>query len=539
MRSTVLPPAHFESAGRLPPFTSFGTDLNLPGALERAAEQIAYRREIILVCGDGSAYASPTALNTVLQFYALRLRHVLYISDSAAACERLRVAVPTLACAWSSVVNTSKPQHDSVLVKKWWDMRFYFYNVRKSMLSRLAGELGYSVIQTDTDVAWFANPYPSLKAGEIGSHQLVVQPDLPLANAGVLYAQRIEPSSPAAWVLRETVERIKTFSFHPEVVKTKVTWAQPPYFSNADEQSILNDVLASAIAARPCYLFSTAIMELKYGGIRSYNRSFKWEHAPEASQRAAIMATVRSSNQRRPFNMPSCCDPRGLRLCQYSRGARANVTTLTSHLNSWNLSTPDPDAPPTAMTRPMPLEPPATTLSRYAKAPNWLFQHYTHFDARDAHRPQPRVAVDTALSAGGRPSTPTLTLDDEPRPFGTFGGLPPVVMVHLAALRSGAWQRRAVLRAHGWWHPRADLLAATSLRWGRRRGYLSVTPSNLVRRAKGEGAITPGNEVHTLLDGAARARAQLLTSPFPALFRRRRRSSATSCCSRRSSAACP
>eukprot|EP00966_Prymnesium_polylepis_P024361 561026-Prymnesium_polylepis.1 len=75
-------------------------------------------------------------------------------------------------------------------------MRFYFYNVRKRTLMRLTAELGYNVLQTDTDVAWFANPYPALKSGAIGGHDLVVQPDLPLANAGVLYAQR-PPASDA------------------------------------------------------------------------------------------------------------------------------------------------------------------------------------------------------------------------------------------------------------------------------------------------------------------------------------------------------
>ena len=130
----ALAPEFFESAGKLPPFTSFGVDVEAPGALAKVAQEISYKREIFLVCGDGSAYASPTALNTVLQLYALRIRHVLYMSDGPEACARLRRAVPSLACAWSSVINTSKPTHDSVLVKKWWDMRFYFYNVRKLSL---------------------------------------------------------------------------------------------------------------------------------------------------------------------------------------------------------------------------------------------------------------------------------------------------------------------------------------------------------------------------------------------------------------------
>ena len=248
--AAVLPPTaeEYESAGKLPPFTEFGSDVEAPGVLERVASQVSYKREIVLVCGDGSAYASPTALNTVLQLYALRIRHVLYMSDGPAACARLRRAVPSLACAWSSIINTSKPKHDSVLVKKWWDMRFYFYNVRKHMISRLAGDLGYNVLQTDTDVAWFANPFPALKAGVIGRHQLVIQPDLPLANAGVMYAQRMRPTDAAAWVLRELITRIRAFSFHPELVPRLLPWARPPYFSNADEQSLLNDCLASAIA---------------------------------------------------------------------------------------------------------------------------------------------------------------------------------------------------------------------------------------------------------------------------------------------------
>ena len=116
-----------ESAGKLPPFDSFGADVAQPGVLRQVARQIAFEREIILVCGDGSAYASPTALNTVVQFYALRLRHVLYVSDSRASCERLRAGLPGLACVWSSRISAAKPNHTGLCVKRYWDMRFYFY----------------------------------------------------------------------------------------------------------------------------------------------------------------------------------------------------------------------------------------------------------------------------------------------------------------------------------------------------------------------------------------------------------------------------
>jgi hypothetical protein len=108
----------FESAGRLPAFSLSGIDIEEPGALARVVEQIAFNGEIILICGDGSAYASPTALNTVLQLWALRLRHTLYVSDSATSCARLRSVLPSLACVWSSSIPTTKPQVKSECVRK-------------------------------------------------------------------------------------------------------------------------------------------------------------------------------------------------------------------------------------------------------------------------------------------------------------------------------------------------------------------------------------------------------------------------------------
>ena len=105
-------PGYFETASP-PRFAAFGADLESPGMLAAAARQIAWRGEVILTCGDGTDYASPTALNTVLQLYALKLHHVLYVSDSAESCAALRRAVPSLACVWSSMINASKPLHDS------------------------------------------------------------------------------------------------------------------------------------------------------------------------------------------------------------------------------------------------------------------------------------------------------------------------------------------------------------------------------------------------------------------------------------------
>ena len=78
--------------------------------------------------GDGAAQ-----LNTIAQLRALRLHHILFISDSAASCAALRAGDPHLACVWSSLINASKPSHGSVCVKKYWDMRFFFYDLRSAL----------------------------------------------------------------------------------------------------------------------------------------------------------------------------------------------------------------------------------------------------------------------------------------------------------------------------------------------------------------------------------------------------------------------
>ena len=62
----------------------------------------------------------------------------------------------------------------------------------------------------------------------------------------------------------------------------------------------------------------------------------------------------------------------------------------------------------------------------------------------------------------------------------------PASMVHLAGIRTGAWSRRAILRAHGWWHPAADALVGREMGWGRRRGYVRVAPAGTVPAAHRE-----------------------------------------------------
>ena len=181
--------AAYESAGKLPNFTLFAADVANASVLRDVVRQVAYRNELILLCGDGQPAGSPNALNTVLQFYALRLRHVLFVSDTAESCQRLRRGLPELACVWTSRVPRTKPQNNGGCVKRFWDMRFYFYDVRKHIVAQLAGGLGVNVLQTDTDVAWFANPYGALKTGDLAHGNIIAQWDAPFVNAGVFYVQ--------------------------------------------------------------------------------------------------------------------------------------------------------------------------------------------------------------------------------------------------------------------------------------------------------------------------------------------------------------
>lgn len=295
--SVVARAQAFESAGRLPRFTHFAADVNNNTVLRAAVAQISYKGELILLCGDGAATGSPTALNTILQFYALRLRHVLFVSDSPDSCANLRQALPELACVWTSRVPRTKPQNGGGCVKRFWDMRFYFYDVRKHLVSVIAGELGVNVLQTDSDVAWFANPYGVLKSNVNARANLHAQWDAPFVNAGVFYAQNIRADDGAAWVLRELHRRIALFMYHPEVVPTIVPWARKPFFSNSDEQTLMNDVLISAMLNRTIYTWSTAFFEARYGGAARVSDWKGWASTPEGREQPQLLRQALHSRE--------------------------------------------------------------------------------------------------------------------------------------------------------------------------------------------------------------------------------------------------
>lgn len=426
--------ASYESAGKLPTFSLFAADVANVSTLKAVVKQVAYRNEIILLCGDGQATGSPNALNTALQFYAMRLRHVLFVSDTAESCERLRAGLPELACVWSSRVPRTKPDNGGGCVKRFWDMRFYFYDVRKHMVSMLAGELGMNVLQTDTDVAWFHNPYGVLKSGENGHANILAQWDAPYVNAGVFYVQGLRKGDGGSWVLSELHRRIALFMYHPEAVKVVVPWAVAPYFSNADEQTLMNDVLISAMTNTSCYIWSTAFFESRYGGAGKQRGWQGWQSTAESKLQPMLM-----------------------RQCERSKLPGTGLYKLT--------------------------EPSGGLHSTFKRGSSALFNHYLYLvkhmlPTAPAQQLHPfsnaiRAAVDVPAAAA------SAALEGRPVSYTTHAKMPGV-MVHLAGIRTGAWSRRAIMRAHGWWHPEADRLVGAEMRWRQRSGALKLGGSSVV-----------------------------------------------------------
>jgi hypothetical protein len=302
-----------------------------------------------------------------------------------------------------------------------------------------------NVLQTDTDVAWLASPYPLLKT-HFANHSLVVQIDAPLVNAGVIYVQNAREGSGAAWLLQELARRVHLFMWHPEAVAEVVPWAKPPFFANADEQTIMNDVLISSIADEVTYAGSTAHWEIKRGS----SKSVKWDTTREKHQYDAMMRTVEKA--RRPLHSSAATEQQlAATLCPLWR--------KRSQLGDWFplhvASTPNRTAVPTS----------------YAAAPNWMFAHYPA-DA-GAWQASGHSAEQGPLCV---PPTPTV-MQQQQQQGGEAAAAdrrPPFVMMHMAGIRTGAWHRRALLRAHGWWHPEADALMAAEAGWDTQRPLLRV-----------------------------------------------------------------
>jgi len=268
-----------------------------------------------------------------------------------------------------------------------------------------------------------------------------------LLNAGIFYAQGARRGSGLAWVLGEVARRIDLFMHHPEAVRQYVPWAVAPYFSNSDEQTLMNDVVVSAMTNLSYYVFSTALHEYRYGGRKK--KPFTWEQTAEYALKQRARKEWTAMGQDGPLGR--CEGWPALGKCLY------------------------PLRPLGASS--------AAGVSWLVRAPVELFSHYTERYLDTSGRSIGDV-VDSAEErvvafAEGRPAS-----------YATHRRMP-AVMAHLASVRAGAWARRAVLRARGWWHPEADGLAAETLGWGRRRrGLLRLAGSS-----SGLGACDPPSSI--------------------------------------------
>lgn len=430
----------------------------------------------------------------------------------------------------------------------YWDKRFYFYNVRKALVANLVSELGYNVLQTDTDVAWLADPYPFLHA--IAAHAgdafepsregqsaawhsareavdgpaaavdrpavLISQGDSPFLNAGVFYFTGVRRTDGAAWVAREVAERVHAFMTSPTAtVRTHVPWAVEPYFANSDEQTIMNDVVMGSVVGERSFA-STAVWEAKRGGSQRIQITSVHADAPVQADNGTVAAAAKArarpaielaqgemdrliqATLMRQRSLPSASET-GLsalmasRLCEREASVAADEVIAAAPL-----------AAQSGSRRAL-----KSSRASWVHAPGWLFAHYP---AR--YKPWRPTDVPSA-SGGGRRCV--YSSDGDPTSRAGPPPKPSAVMLHMAGVRSGSWHRRALMRAHGWWDPRSDALLTDELGWGRRGGGPLLISRVL---SQGGGAIGAGEASRTSSSGsptsvAAHALA-LLPTPTPA-----------------------
>ena len=461
--------AKYESAGKLPVFTHHGHDLEQPGVLAEVVKQVSYNKEIILVCGDAKPTASAAnGLNTLMQFRALRLHHILYLSDSTESCASVRLALPEVACVWSSRISPTKPKHGGLCVQLYWGYAFYFYDLRKHYTTRITSELGINVLHTDTDVVWLANPYPALKT-VFRDQQIVGMSDRPMINAGVFYVQNVAKHDGASWVLREMSRRIHAFILRPSAVKDYVPWAQAPFYANVDEQTLMNDCVRSAVANVTSFAQATAGWEVKRHRTGTVaNRSFYFKRTPEHRLNTWLSRVVSAAGRRTRLD-PSV----SLReLCGYPMIKSVGTVFPLHHVGSSAA--------------------PSSTLTI---GPSWLFMHLPSSMAASSIRRCRQLANTSSVgddaavdgragdhSQVGQDHTGTRShmsgeghsSSGNDSGSGSGGSTPaaPFIMAHLAGVRTGAWSRRALIRAYGWWDTRADALIARQLGW--RKAYVGT-----------------------------------------------------------------
>ena len=232
--------------------------------------------------------------------------------------------------------------------------------------------------------------------------------------------RRTSPRATARdWVLRELSRRIHTFLLRPSAVRDYVPWAQPPYYANVDEQTLMNDCVRSAIANVTSFAQATAGWEVKRHRTGTLMNKFVWKRTPEYRLNAWLNRVVPAQGRKAPLDEAVPLN----QLCGSPLMRSAGVAYPLHSVGS--------SAPPSA------------TLTI---GPTWLFMHLPSSMAASSIR---RCRSLSNSSTGVGP------------------GAAPFIMAHLAGVRTGAWSRRALIRAYGWWDARADALIARQLGWFR------------------------------------------------------------------------
>ncbi len=234
-------------------------DLEHHNLLLEAASAISVGKSLIMMFFDINSL--PMVKHTHRNLARINVeKHTLFISDSFSVCDKASFIEN---CYWSSQILWNAPSKSDVM-KLYWDGRFRFYFTKKKYLLKLING-GFSVLQADVDTIWNANPLPILNHLKMS---MIFQWDSPFANAGMLYAK---PSASARWILEELSWRIQLFQNHPEIIPRVVKWSKMPYYSNSDDQTLLNDVIMSFILNQSLFT-STARWEdrnmKRHGGYR-------------------------------------------------------------------------------------------------------------------------------------------------------------------------------------------------------------------------------------------------------------------------------
>lgn len=260
-------------------------DLECPYALKNAAANVArtvlnhvtglMMRELVMLASGPDATSIDMIRNTMTSLDAVGLgQHILLITDSADTCEKFDGP-----CYWSSRVLHVAPSN-SITMQKFWDWRFRFYYVKKAYLSRLV-TYGFSVIQADTDTLWNHDPFPVLRS--MPSSLIIMRDIGSICNAGLIYAR--PGSRHTRDIIDEVAWRVQLFQNYPDTVARLVHYAKPPYYANSDDQTILDDVVLSAVLRNRSWL-STFRWEAKN---RYKEEGVDWASQPEYKEQKQKM----------------------------------------------------------------------------------------------------------------------------------------------------------------------------------------------------------------------------------------------------------